>query len=177
VNQRDDLPDSIVLERNRDLAGRAYEPWFRRAGLLVLVVLVTIALANVVGQRPHTSSADSPAATLELEAPKHLRGGLLFQAKITVHALREIREPELVLDPGWFDSFTVNTIEPSPSEERTDNGRTVLQYDLIPAGRNLIVWIEFQVNPTNVGKYDQDVELYDGDTKLVHLDHSVRVYP
>jgi hypothetical protein len=62
-------------------------------------------------------------------------------------------------------------------EEHTDNGRTVLAYDLIPAGRKLIVWIEFQVNPTNVGKYDQDVVLYDGDTKLAQLDHSVRVFP
>ena len=60
----------------------------------------------------------------------------MFQTSFDVLAHRELREPKLVFDPGWFDSLTVNTIEPSPKQEATDNGRVVLSYDTIPAGRS-----------------------------------------
>jgi hypothetical protein len=71
----------------------------------------------------------------------------------------------------------LNSTIPDPPEERTDNGRVVLQYDTIPAGRLLVVWLQFQVNPTRVGREDQDVELWDGQTRLLHLDHSLRTHP
>jgi hypothetical protein len=71
----------------------------------------------------------------------------------------------------------MNTTVPDPSEQRTDNGRVVFEYDTIPAGHTLVVWLEFQVNPTHFGESDQDVELWDGETKLLHLDHSLRTHP
>ena len=163
--------------RNRDLAGREQEPWIRRIGLLLFLALVVAALLNVFGQRTKSSSASSPAATLELDAPTKARGGLIFQARFEVEALSEVRQPLLILDRGWLDGLTQNTSAPEPSSERTDNGRIVLEYDTIPAGRNLTVWLQYQVNPTHVGRTDQDVELWDGQTKLVHLDHSLTVFP
>jgi hypothetical protein len=165
------------LERNRDLRGRQADVWVRRGGLLLMTVLVLAALANVFGQASTTSSASGPAASLRLRAPERVRGGDLFQARFDVYANREIRQPELILDTGWLDGLTQNTTSPQPPVERSDNGRFVYQYDTIPAGRKLTVFFQYQVNPTHVGKTDQDVELWDGTTKLVHLDRSFITFP
>jgi hypothetical protein len=163
--------------RNRDLEGRTHEPWVRGAGLLVLLALVVAALLNLFGQRTTSSTADGPGASLEVNAPKRARGGVIFQARFEVRAAREVRQPLIVLDRGWFDGLTQNTSQPAPAEERTDNGRVVLEYDTIPAGRRLSVWLQYQVNPTHVGRTDQDVELWDGTSRVAHVDHSLTVFP
>jgi hypothetical protein len=172
-----DDPRRAWFARNRDLVGREREPWVRRAGLLLLTAFIVAALLNVFGQRAEDSSAVGPATTLKLNAPSKVRGGLIFQARFEIRAAREIRQPLLILDRGWFDGLTLNTTVPDPAEERTDNGRVVLEYDTIPAGRLLVVWLQFQVNPTHVGSEDQDVELWDGQTRLLHLDHALRSDP
>jgi hypothetical protein len=165
------------VDRHRDLDGRGSEPWARRAGLLVLAALVVAALLNTFGQRTEISTATAPAASLSLDAPDHVRGGVIFQARFTVKAFREVKQPLLVLDQGWLDGLTQNTSEPTATSERTDNGRLVLEYDTIPAGRKLEVWLQYQVNPTHVGETDADAELWDGDTRLARLDHSLRSFP
>jgi hypothetical protein len=165
------------LDRDRQGRSRQPNPWARRIGLLVLLAFVIAALLNAFGQRATTSSASGPAASLRLNAPDRVRGGLLFEARFDVHAFREIRQPLLILDPGWLDGLTQNTSEPQASQERSDNGRIVLQYDPLPAGRKLTVWLHYQVNPTHVGKTQQGVDLWDGTTRLVHLDHSLTSFP
>jgi hypothetical protein len=167
----------LSSERHRDLVGRGRDVWVRRVGLLLLFAVVVAALFNVFGQHPTTSSASSPAASLRLEAPESARGGDIFEARFDVRASREIRQPLLILDPGWLDGLTQNTSEPQAAEERSDNGRIVLEYDTLPAGRRLTVWLQYQVNPIHVGKTAQDVELWDGGTRLVHLDHSLTTFP
>ena len=162
---------------NRDLVGRTREPWARRAGLLVLLAIAVLALLNVFGQRSETTSATSPGAVLSLNAPAKARGGVIFQARFDVQATQAIRQPTLVLDQGWFAGLTQNTSVPEPTEERSDNGRIAMAYDAIPAGRRLSVWLQYQVNPTHVGKNDQDVELWDGQTRITRLDHSLTVFP
>jgi hypothetical protein len=165
------------LERHRDLVGRTSDPWVRRTGLLILLALVVAAALNVFGQRETKSSASTPVASLEVKAPERARGGDIFQARIQVRADRQIKQPSLVLDPGWMEGLTQNTSIPQAKSERSDNGRVVLDYDTVPAGRKLVVWLEYQVNPTHVGKTKQDVELWDGLTRLVHLDHSLTTFP
>jgi hypothetical protein len=162
---------------HRDLEGRRKEPWARRAGLLLLLALSVTALLNVFGQRTQSSSATGPTGALSLNAPAKARGGDIFQARFDVRASSQLREPLLVLDRGWLDGLTQNTSSPQPKEERTDNGRIVMAYDTIPAGRKLTVWLQYQVNPTHAGKTDQDVDLWDGDTRVTHLDHSLTVFP
>lgn len=63
------LPDGLSLERNRDLRGRSGHGWYRRALLCVVAVLPVLALLNVFGQRPTTTSAHTFAARLEVTAP------------------------------------------------------------------------------------------------------------
>jgi hypothetical protein len=173
----DDEPDQISVPRHRDLAGRRMEVWLRRGALLVLLGICAAGLANVFGQRARTSVAAGPAATLRVEAPDRLRGGLLGQVLIRVAARERIGEPRLVLGPGWTDQVTVNTISPEAEAQADSGGRLVLAYGPIAAGGTLTVRIEFQVNPVNIGRRSQDVELRDGATTVVRVTRMLTVFP
>lgn len=170
-------PDTLVLRRHRDMDGRGWHPLLRR-GLMCLVAAVpVIALFNVFGQRPTTSRASASAGSLQLYAPSNLRGGLLYMARFTVAAEQDLKKANLVLAPGWAESTQINTIEPSPIGEGSDNGKLVFQLGHIAAGKKYVLFMEFQVNPTNVGSHNQDVTLKDGDATLTTLHRSVFVYP
>lgn len=172
-----DAPDGIVLRRHRDLVGRTWHPWLRRSLLALLAVISLLALLNVFGQRPSTSGTSAAAASVEVNAPRRVRGGLLFQARFTVRAHRELKEANLVLGQGWFDGLTVNTIEPSPLNEASRNGDLALELGHIPAGMKYVLYVEYQVNPTTVGRKTQTVELDDGEQQILSFDQAITVYP
>jgi hypothetical protein len=170
-------PYGLILERHRDLQGRERHVWYRKALCLLLVAIVVLALLNVFGQRPTSSHADSPAASLDVSSPKSVRGGLMFQSRFTIQAHRSLDTPKLVLDPGWFEQMTINSLEPSASSETSRNGKIVLSFDSLRAGQKLVFWAFFQVNPTNVGRRPQGVELDDGNRPLLRINRSVTVFP
>jgi hypothetical protein len=172
-----DIPDGIVLKRDRDLEGRHHEVWVRRTLLLLLLAIPVLALLNVFGQRPATARVTAPEATLKIYAPKHLRGGLLYMARFHIVARQEIKKATLVLGTGWLEGMTVNTIEPSPVSEASANGKLSLELGHIPQGQSFLLFMEFQVNPTNVGRRTQTVELEDGDTKLLSIRRKVTIFP
>ena len=136
-------PDGIVLRRHRDFEGRACEPWVRRALLLALLAIPIAALANVFGQSPRTTSASSAAARLQLLAPATVRPGLLYEARFRIDAQRELKKAILVLEPGWLEGFTLNTIEPSPVSEASDDGRLVFTLGHVPAGSSYRLYLQF----------------------------------
>lgn len=170
-------PGTLSLKRNRDLIGRGRHPWYRRGLLALVAALPILALLNVFGQHPSTSSADSPAAFLSVTAPSRLRGGLIFQVRVRVTAHQDIKQPQLVMSRGWWESMSENSISPDPSNQSTSNGSVVLSYDKLQAGQSLIVWLYFQVNPTNVGHRSESISIDDGQTQLAHIDRSVTVFP
>lgn len=85
----------------------------RIRGLLLLpAALVALGLANIFGQRPSESAASSAAADLRVEAPAHLRSGLMFQVRVQVLAHRRLSHPTLVFSHAWFESMTQNSVNP-----------------------------------------------------------------
>jgi hypothetical protein len=173
----DRLPDGLSLERNRDLRGRSRHGWYRRALLCLVAVLPVLALLNVFGQRPTTTSAHGLAADLTVTAPARLRSGLIFQVRVQVTARADMAKPQLIFDPGWWDSMSENSLEPNPSSQTNENGRVVLSYNALAAGHKLVVWLYFQVNPTNVGKRRENVELDDGATFITRVKRSLTIFP
>jgi hypothetical protein len=171
------VPDMIVLKRDRDLEGRQNDIWVRRGLMTLVAVVPVVALFNVFGQRPDSHTLVGPAASLKIYAPSHVRGGLIYEARFHVTARQELKDATLVLGAGWLEGMTVNTIEPSPVNEASDNGRLSLELGHIPEGQSHILFIQFQVNPTNVGRRTQTVELDDGDTKLLSFHRSVTIFP
>ena len=47
----------------------------------------------------------------------------------------------------------------------------------VAAGKSVQFWIEFQVNPTNVGHRSQNVELDDGPHRLFTVHRTITIYP
>ena len=173
-----DLPEGLDPADHVELHRRSFEPWARRIFLAILLACVIAALAGAVGQRASSSTATGPVARLDVRAPKVVRGGLLFQARIRVEALQKIDMPRLVLSNGWLDGMQVNTVAPGPDAEFNRDGRLVWEYDQsLAAGRDLTVYIQFQVNPTSVGESTNDVAVYDGQKPLVKVTRTLRRLP
>jgi hypothetical protein len=158
-----DLPDEIDLGRHRDFAGRGAGQWLRRSFMALLAIFVLAALANAFGQAAATDTAAGAAGTLSVKAPSRVRGGLTYQGEFTIQATRALGAPTLVLDRGWVDQTTLNTVQPEPAGSTTDAaGDLKLRFPPMAPGRTLVVYLDFQVNPVNVGTHDAGVALYDG---------------
>ena len=171
------VPDGIDLGRHRDLEGREWHPWVRRALLGLLVVFLLLALLNLFGQRPSGAEASNAEATLKVYSPTTVRSGLFFEGRFTVEAKQELKQATLALSQGWFEGITVNTIEPAPVGEASRNGTPTFELGHIPAGERHVLYIQFQVNPTNVGRRSIDVELYDGERKLFGIHRTLTIWP
>jgi hypothetical protein len=171
------LPDHLERRADVDLHGRNVEPWIRRAFLILLAALSALGLANVFGQHPDSTTARSPAADLTLSAPSAMRGGLIYEVRVTVRTHRALRQAELAFAPGWYEGFTVNTFQPDPVEWEQRAGRNVMLYGPLGAGEELVVRLQYQTNPTALGRRDQDVSLADHGVELVTVGHDATVYP
>jgi hypothetical protein len=175
-----ELPGSLKPDRHRDLGGaRAVAPWLRRFYLALLLVVVVLALFDVFGQR--TSTATSVAAgraSLSVDAPKRLRGGLLYQVRISVVAHSTIDQPRLVLSRDWFDGVQLNTVEPAALGEDSRQGAVTFTYGGLAPGDRLDVFTQWQVNPTSkLGSRGATVELDDGSRPITRVDHDLTVLP
>jgi hypothetical protein len=169
-------PAFLTLRRNRDEAGGREVP-IRRALITLVSLFLLAGLLNVFGQRPQTSQAAVPAASLKLYAPTHVRGGLIYEARFTIDAHEDIKNAMLELDPGWIEGTTINTIEPGPIGEASRDGKLLFTLGHIRAGTTYILFMQLQVNPTNLGRRSQDVALYDGGTLLTRIDRTITIFP
>jgi hypothetical protein len=161
----------------REPAGTVRGAWIRRAAMTLLALVVLAGLLNRFGQRPAQTTTRAGAATLRLSAPARVRGGLFFQSRLDIRAVRAIDHPRIVLDPGWVEGMQVNSIEPAPVGEASRDGRVVLSYDALEAGDVLRVWLQFEVNPTNVGRRSYAVELDDSEQPVARLVPSITALP
>jgi hypothetical protein len=174
----DQPPKGIDLERHVLLHGRGRHPWYRRVLFGLVCLVPVIALLDVFGQENATSSANGTAGTLTVQAPDRLRGGLMYQVRIDVVAHQDMKQPQLVLSPGWWEQMTENSTNPQPLNQSTSNGRVTLSYGTLHSGQKLTVWLEYQVNPVNdFGKRATNVLLTDGATQVAQVNRDVTVFP
>ena len=160
-----------------DPRGATVGLWTRRAAMTGFAVIAVLGLLDVFGQTPTESTARTPAAVLRLTAPPAVRGGLFFQSRVEVRALRALDHPRLVLDEGWVEGMQFNSAEPAPVSEASRDGRLVLSYDGLDAGDRLVVWFQFEVDPTNVGHRSYGLELDDAETQIARIHRRMTVFP
>ena len=172
-----DVPDTIVLKRDRDLVGRRGEIWIRRGLTLVLVAFVIAAVANVFGQRSSTSEYVSSAATLTIHSPTRLRSGLVFQTRLKILAAHEIKDALVVLSPSWIEGITWNTIEPGPLGEASRNGSVSFDLGHVAAGDTYSLYMQMQINPTTFGTRTFETQLYDGSKLLIDAKRDATIFP
>jgi hypothetical protein len=159
------------------MQGRGWHRWVRWALLGLLAVFIVLAAFNVFGQRPSSKTVQSPEASLKVYSPTRVRGGLLWEARFTVRANKDVKDAQLVLSQGWLEGQSINTIEPSPVGQASRNGSLSLDLGHIPKGQRYELYMQFQTNPTNVGRRDADVQLQDGDRLLLTVNRDLWVFP
>jgi hypothetical protein len=172
-----EAPQTLVLRRHRDLEGSHYEAHVRRALLTLVGLVPLLALFNVFGQRPETARASTSAASLAVSAPTRVRGGLVYSARFRIDARRDVKDATLVLDPSWADGYTVNGLAPQPANETSRDGRLAYSFGHLAAGHSLLFFLSLQVNPTNLGHRAQNVDLYDGATRLASVHRTITIFP
>jgi hypothetical protein len=163
-----------VAEPDRGVARAAR---VRRAVMALLALLPVAALIGLIGQHESSSTVIAPAATLRLTAPKTVRGGLFYQARVDIVAHADLKFPSLVVDDGWVEGMQANSVEPQPPNENALDGKVQFGYGELPAGHRLRVWFEFEVNPTNVGKHPYGIQLDDGNRRLARIERTIRILP
>jgi hypothetical protein len=171
------VPEALERREHVELSGPDVEAWLRRVGLFLLAAFIVVGLANVFGQATGETSVENDDARLTLRAPDAVRSGLFYQVMFRVDARRELKEPALVLDPGWVEGFTINAYQPDPVEWQHRDGRNVLLYPPIPAGGHLVARLQYQVNTTAIGPRAQNVVLEDEGVRLLLLEHDAFVFP
>jgi hypothetical protein len=172
-----DSPKFLDRRLDLELRGRGRHTLYRRLGLAALGLIVIAALLNVFGQQATTTIAEGPEAALSVDAPPRLRGGLLFQARFEIQAKQRLENPRLVLSSGWLDSMTMNTIAPTPLSENSGPDGLAMAFEELPAGHALVIWTDWQVNPTNAGRRSEDATLFDGSTQITSAHRTVTVFP
>jgi hypothetical protein len=173
----EDLTIGLRRDRHVELRGRGAEPWCRRATIAVFAAVVVAALAGAFGQQQDTARAQAAAGTLTVRAPQQVRGGLFFQGRLDIVARRPMAKPRIVLGPGWTEEMQLNTIEPSPASESSSAGQLEFEYDPMKAADHLTIWMEFEANPTSMGRRDRAVTLLDGDRVIAHVPGRLTAFP
>ena len=112
--------------------------------LVLLAPFLVAGLLNTFGQRPGSTTIRASAASLELSAPSHLRGGLLYSTVVTVRARRTLQHAALVFSPGWATTEQINTIEPSPLGETSRQGQPTLLLGKVGGGSTYRLFMQFQ---------------------------------
>jgi hypothetical protein len=173
-----DVIEPVRVARERAEQADVWRVWFRRLGMLALLAVVVLALFNVFGQRSTDTAVRTSAADITLHAPSRVRGGLLYQARITIVAHRAIPKASIVLNKGWYDGLTINTNEPQAlSESSSPGGGVTLAIGALQAGQTYVHYFQYQVNPTSTGSRRQTLTLDDGRTPVATLSHTLTVMP
>jgi hypothetical protein len=151
--------------------------WARRVTMAILALVSVLALIDVFGQRATRTLAAGDAATLALRAPKTVRGGLLFQSTVEVVARRDLEHPRLLLADGWVQGMQVSSISPDPESQVARGDDLLLTFPALAAGRRMTIRMQFQVDPTNVGRRSYDLALDDAETPVARIDRTITVLP
>ena len=150
----------------------------RRRGSRVLAAFLALGLLNVFGQRPgDLDGGDRGGHGSRCTRRSAFAAGSSTRRASGSTPSARCSEATLVLDSGWAEGITINTVEPSPIGEASRDGRLAFELGRIPAGQKHVFFLQLQVNPTNVGHRSQDVELYDGDELLATIDRTITVWP
>jgi len=171
-----DAPFGLDRAQHLLLEGRGRGVWARRGALLVVAVVPLLGLIDLFGQGAVVTGANASGASLTVDSPAHVRGGLIFTTEITVQARQQLHDMQLHFDRGWFEGMTFNGIAPQPANEDSQDGQVVYDYGSVQP-TTFKIWVSWQTNPTNVGNHRQNLSLYDGSQRLATVQRELTVFP
>lgn len=151
---------------------------WRLLPVLALGALLLLALSGALGGRPNpVVTGRSAAADLAFKAPVILRNGEFFEMRVTARASQPIAKPVLAVSATYLHDLTINSFIPAASKEGYEDGMFVFEFEPLPAGKELQVKLDGQVNPPLVGVNAGALQLRDDKQVLVTLRPQLRVLP
>lgn len=148
-------------------------PW----GSAALGVLLTLSFFGVYGDVQKRSHSGEEVQFV-VEGPSVIRNGEFFEMMLTVEARRDIQNLSIRVEADLWRDMTVNTLLPDPSEQSFANGAFVLEFGMLDAGKNLLVKIDGQVNPSHGPSANEGViSIADDRTTLASVNFNIEVLP
>jgi len=167
----------LALDRQRHLDREHHSAIYRRLGLSLLALICLLGVLNLFGQRSTLTRVDGSAASLTVNSPERLRGGLVFTSEITVIAHQKLGDAQVQLSSDWFRGMTFNGVAPQPNNMSSNGDSVTLDYGPIDTGQSMPFWISWQTNPTTLGARSEKVSVSDGSSQLVSMQRSLLVFP
>ena len=146
--------------------------------LTIFAAIAVLGLARCLRTGHHPDGGERPGAVLNVSAPETVRGGLFFQSRDRdprARARSSIRGSSSTRAGSRACRSTRSS--PRRVSEASRDGRVVLSYDALAAGDRLRVWLQFEVDPTNVGQRSYGLELDDAETRLAAVHRDITVLP
>ena len=164
-----DIPDRLVLKRHRDLEGVGRSGiWVRRAVIDGDRPARGDRAARRVRPAPVDCSCGDGAAILSVYSPTAMRGGDFMEARFHITAKRELKNARLAARPRLGRGALAQHDRALAGVETSENGRLAFELGRIRAGQSYILFMQFQVNPTNLAWHrPQNVDLLDGTTPVL----------
>lgn len=170
-----DVPYPDGIEERHLSGGPAWAGWLP---MLVLGAVIVVALFGLLGGGlSAVRAADSPAARLTINTPLVMRQGVLFETRILAEPRRPIRDLQIGITPALWRDFTINTLDPEPSDETYKDGLFRLSYGAAEPGRPFEIKVDGQINPSLPTTNRGEIVLFDGETRLVAVPMRIRVLP
>lgn len=145
--------------------------------LIVLAAIVGAGALGVAGSPTVEHTAEGPAARLTLRSPDVIRNGEIYEARVTVEALRPIGKLALGVAPELWHDTTVNSMVPAPTEETHADGLFRFTYGPLRRGDRFEAKLALQINPTLSGRNEGRVVVFDGETPLLEMQRTIRILP
>ena len=147
-------------------------------GLALLAGILALALLGLFGGgKSPRFLIDTSHASFTIHTPVRLRSGLFFEHAVIVRARLPIEDAVIGVDAGLWRDITINTMIPTPTEERFAGGQYRFHYGAIDAGEVLIVKIDGQINSPLIGASRGSMTLFDGDRQVATVPLTIAVLP
>ncbi len=168
-------PDGIELshwEERRGIHGRA-----NPTPLILLSLIVIASLSGILGPMPHRVTSPNNTSVLEIEGPRFIRTGEIFEMRIHIIPKTELKNTVLGVSADLWKDMTINTMSPAPQEESYENGDFRFLFGNLSSNEEFLVKVDLQINPSLRGQNHGAIRLLSNGTEINRVDYSIMVWP
>lgn len=152
-----------------------------RPNPLPLVMLTALMVAGIFGlfggHADPVTRADSAAVSLSVRTPEILRNGMVFETLIEVEPRHEVGNLVIAISDRLWREITINTMIPAAEKEHSMTGFHRFDFGKVKAGERLLFKIDGQINPPLTARSEGEIIVLDGDTRLVGVPVTTKVWP
>ena len=145
---------------------------------LILGGILVLAAFGVLGGEPDpTIEVNGSAASLSVTSPRVLRNGVFFESVVRVTPHRPVRELVIGIPPSLWRHMTINSMIPAASDEIFEDGLYRFSFGEIGAGRQLVLKIDGQINPSLWAGTKGTIVAFDNRVVLAQVPIEMTVIP